>query len=53
LALNSRIWAIYLGICFVCNQAKYYESKTMIHGPKILGGAAKRGLKLRQDQTKA
>jgi len=25
----------------------------MIHGPKILGGAAKRGLKLRQDQTKA
>jgi len=42
LALNSQIWAIYLRICFVCNEAKYYESKTMRHGPKILGGSEKR-----------
>jgi len=42
LALNIRIRAIYLRICFVCNQAQYYQSKIMKHGPKILGAIEKR-----------
>jgi len=31
-----------LRIRFVCNEAKYYESKTKRHRPKILGGNEKR-----------
>jgi len=42
LALKSRIRAIYLRIYFVCNYAKYYESQTKRHRPKILSSSQER-----------
>jgi len=43
-SFSSRVWAVYFKNiqCFVCNLAKYYESKTKRHRPKILSGSQRR-----------
>jgi len=39
---NIQNWVIYLRICLFCNEAKYFESRTKRHRPKILSGSQKR-----------